>query len=201
MAEINKVNIGGTNFDIQDVTSGYSQIEISNLLSSGVALGTITLDGQDYIIYAPNESSSSGLDVLVGGNNLILVNQNQSSSSIVLYDGIINYIADGDNTPYTLNYPFSGHFDEFYSVELDGTLLDIYDIIEDNDNDIVQLQMTPSEDEGEGDEFAYPMFITLETNQFWLEGALHYGETEYYPGDLENHTLKIIWTPNDENQN
>lgn len=76
MANIKKINIGGVLYDIQDVTSGYSKIEISNLLSSGIALGTITLNDQSYVIYAPNTSSASGgLDVNVGGTNLNLTNQ------------------------------------------------------------------------------------------------------------------------------
>ena len=75
MAIINKINVGGVEYDIQDVTSGYSKIAISNLLSSGIALGTITLNDQSYVIYAPNTSSASGgLDVNVGGTNLILTN-------------------------------------------------------------------------------------------------------------------------------
>lgn len=75
MAEISQVKIGQENYDIQDITSGYSEIQISNLLSSGVALGTITLNGHSYIIYAPNQGASTGgLDVSVGGTNLNLTN-------------------------------------------------------------------------------------------------------------------------------
>ena len=76
MANISKINVGGVNYDIQDITSGYSKVEISNLLSSGIALGTITLNDQSYIIYAPNTSTAGGgLDVRVGGTNLNLINQ------------------------------------------------------------------------------------------------------------------------------
>lgn len=72
---INKIEVGGTQFDIQDVTSGYSKIQISNLLSSGIAIGTITLDNQTYIIYAPNSSGDQGgLDVQVSGTKLLLTN-------------------------------------------------------------------------------------------------------------------------------
>lgn len=71
---IDKITIHGTSYDIKDVTSTYSQIEISNLLSSGVAIGTITLNGTSYIIYAPNNSSASGLQVTAGGNELVLTN-------------------------------------------------------------------------------------------------------------------------------
>lgn len=71
---IDKITIHGTSYDIKDVTSTYSQIEISNLLSSGVAIGTITLNGTSYIIYAPNNSSASGLQVIASGNELMLTN-------------------------------------------------------------------------------------------------------------------------------
>ena len=47
---IDKITIGGNSYDIQDVTSGYSKIEITNLLQSGIVIGTITLNGQNYII-------------------------------------------------------------------------------------------------------------------------------------------------------
>ena len=71
---IDKITIHGTSYDIKDVTSTYSQIEISNLLSSGVAIGTITLNGTSYIIYAPNNSSASGFQVIASGNELMLTN-------------------------------------------------------------------------------------------------------------------------------
>ena len=72
---IEKINIGDTRYDIQDVTSGYSQIEINNLLQQGVIIGTVILDGNNYIIYAPNDSSDAGgLDVSYAGINLNLTN-------------------------------------------------------------------------------------------------------------------------------
>ena len=72
---IDKITIGGNSYDIQDVTSGYSKIEITNLLQSGIVIGTITLDGHDYVIYAPNDTSGTGgLQVDVGGNAIILTN-------------------------------------------------------------------------------------------------------------------------------
>ena len=75
MAEIKKIEINGTEYDLQDMTSGYSQIEISNLISSGVSLGTIQLNGNSYIIHAPNDAiGSSGLEANVGGTNLSLIN-------------------------------------------------------------------------------------------------------------------------------
>ena len=75
MAEINKIQIGSVSYDLQDITSGYSQIEVSNLLSSGIALGTLVLNGNSYIIHAPNSSTDSGgLRVSVAGTNLSLVN-------------------------------------------------------------------------------------------------------------------------------
>lgn len=75
MAEIKKIQIDNVLYDLQDVTSGYSQIEISNLVSSGIALGTIVLNGNSYIIHAPNSSiDSGGLEVSVAGTNLSLVN-------------------------------------------------------------------------------------------------------------------------------
>ena len=76
---IDKIVLNGNTYDIQDVTSGYSNIEIENLLSSGVVLGTITLNGSNYIIYAPNESTQGGLDVNIGGNELILTNMTGES--------------------------------------------------------------------------------------------------------------------------
>ncbi len=74
MAEISKVLIGNIEYNIQDAASGYSEIQISNLLSSGAALGTISLNGQSYIIYAPNSSTSDNLTVSVSGTSLVLVN-------------------------------------------------------------------------------------------------------------------------------
>lgn len=72
---IDKITIRGNTYDIQDVTSGYSQIEISNLQESGIVIGTITLNGQNYIIYAPNTTSGAdGLQVDIGNNELILTN-------------------------------------------------------------------------------------------------------------------------------
>ena len=75
MANIDKITFRGNQYDIQDVTSGYSKIQIENLLESGIVLGTITLDGHSYVIYAPNESESGGLQATVGGNELILTNE------------------------------------------------------------------------------------------------------------------------------
>lgn len=77
MPTINKIKIGNTEYDIQDTTSGYSKVQISNLLSSGEAVGTITLNGTNYIIYAPS-SSSGGLEVSVSSNNLIFSNSSES---------------------------------------------------------------------------------------------------------------------------
>lgn len=95
MANISKINVGGVNYDIQDITSGYSKIEISNLLSSGIALGTITLNDQSYIIYAPNTSTDTGgLEVTIGGTNLNLVNQSgggDGSEFVPLTDIISTY--------------------------------------------------------------------------------------------------------------
>ena len=72
---IDKITIRGNTYDIQDVTSGYSHIEISNLQESGIVIGTITLNGTNYVIYAPNATSGAdGLLVNVGSNELILTN-------------------------------------------------------------------------------------------------------------------------------
>lgn len=74
MANISKIQIGATQYDIVDASSGYSQIEIERLVNSGIALGTITLNGTSYIIYAPDQSNIGGLEAEVVGNTLNLVN-------------------------------------------------------------------------------------------------------------------------------
>lgn len=78
---INKVNVGGTIYDIQDITSGYSQVEIPYRLNSGVPIGRIDINNTSYIIYAPNTSSSFGgleADIGNGDTNLILNNINNN---------------------------------------------------------------------------------------------------------------------------
>lgn len=72
---VNKIKIGNIEYDLIDTTSGYSQVSISDLLPTGIHIGTLILNNQSYEIYAPNTSgSATGLDVSVGGTNLSLNN-------------------------------------------------------------------------------------------------------------------------------
>ena len=195
MAEISKVLIGNTEYNIQDAASGYSEIQISNLLSSGKALGTITLNGTNYIIYAPSSSSSGGLEVSIASNSLILNNSSESSSdsSVILYDGTVNYWMDSDEGyDLPLDNSFNGTTSDIYSVELDGVSLSIYDIIEYSDS--IGLLLSEVDEESEYPQ--YPLQINLQANTFSIGGALNYENDGEYPGDHQNHTLKITWTPN-----
>ena len=74
MAYIEKISIGGVDYDCVDVTHNYSQVQVSNLQSNGILLGTLTINGTNYNIYAPSGSGSGGLQVNLLNNDLVLTN-------------------------------------------------------------------------------------------------------------------------------
>lgn len=66
---ITKVNAGGVNYFIKDTISGYTSVEVGNLLQSGNEVGKITINGTTYTLYAPPASSEINLNVVVDNNS------------------------------------------------------------------------------------------------------------------------------------
>lgn len=61
MADISKIQVGNQIYYIEDTASGYTTVEVNNILPEGQrgdAIGTLTFNGVTYTVYAPLSSGS-----------------------------------------------------------------------------------------------------------------------------------------------
>lgn len=85
MADISKIKVGSTNYDLVDAISGYSSLEVTNTLDpTSTILGTITVDGTTHTIYAPDTTTNYGLKARVDGIDLRFINDWDGSEPEIL---------------------------------------------------------------------------------------------------------------------